>query len=220
MEADDATFQKKAVGGKADGADLVGGVEGDSGKTSRGQWCGLVDRGSPGSLALGRPPVPNAELRAPGPGPIRKVGWQPLATARLAGQLVALHTDSAKTYKAVETKVVLHDVVVRKKKKVFAQRKAVWPKPRYVGLAKHTLPSGRKLRVKSGTQVIDRAWGFLKKLVGPVCTSPGSPALVRKIRAAQFAHWSRGQSLWARTGVAFRARRDVGGEHVEKEQAQ
>ena len=105
-------------------------------------------------------------------------------------------------------------------RKVFAQGKAVWLKPRHVGLVKHTLPSGRKLRVKSGTQVIDRAWGFLKKLVGPVSTSPGSPALVRKIRAAQFAYWSRGQSLWARTGVAFRARKDVGGEHVGKEQAQ
>ena len=63
VEADEATFDKKVVNGQLHWE----------------QWCGIVQRGKPQTLVLHRLKPVISKLRAPGPGAIRKVEWQPLA---------------------------------------------------------------------------------------------------------------------------------------------
>ncbi len=55
-------------------------------------------------------------MRAPGPGPIRKRDWAPLARRHLEGKKVILHTDGARAY-TLKVPGVLHDNVVHMKKK-------------------------------------------------------------------------------------------------------
>ena len=57
---------------------------------------------------------------------------------------------------------VLRDRVVHKKTKAEVRGKTVWAKPKYVETKTHKLPGGQTLKVKTGTQVIDRAWRFIK----------------------------------------------------------
>ena len=53
---------------------------------------------------------------------------------------------------------VVHDSVRHSKKRVKVGRKWVWKKPTYTKLVTHVLPdTKKKLRVKTGTQIIDRA---------------------------------------------------------------
>ncbi|CAE7252415.1 unnamed protein product, partial [Symbiodinium necroappetens] len=83
-----------------------------------------------------------------------------------------------------------------------APGKKVWKPPTFVRLAKHKLPNGRKITVKAGTQVIDRAWRFLKERVKiNQNTKTGSHQLTAKIRAAQYEYWQRGKDMWASTGT-------------------
>lgn len=84
---------------------------------------------------------------------------------------VILRTDAAKSYKC-KIPGVVHDNVVRCKKKVKIHGKWKWQAPNYVRIVAHKVP-GQKglLRCKAGPQVIDRAWRFLKDraaLVGEV----------------------------------------------------
>ena len=73
-----------------------------------------------------------------------------------------LRTDGAKSYKA-KVEGVLHDCVVRQKKRVKVPGKYVWQNRRNVTIAKHTDPTtGKLMKVKSGTQIVDRAWRFMK----------------------------------------------------------
>jgi hypothetical protein len=55
-------------------------------------------------------------VRAPGPGPIRKRDWAPLARRHLEGKKVILHTDGARAY-TLKVPGVVHDNVVHMKKK-------------------------------------------------------------------------------------------------------
>ena len=112
-----------------------------------------------------------AKRRAPGPGPIRKRDWAPKASRWLKHRRVILHTDGARSYK-LKIDGVLHDWVVRKKKRVKLGGKWVWLKPAFTKIRYHNVPDQSKPRgtkrlwVKCGTQVIDRAWGELRRAVG------------------------------------------------------
>ncbi|CAK0910510.1 unnamed protein product, partial [Prorocentrum cordatum] len=94
------------------------------------QWGGLVERGRPNTLVLTRLDPCTTKRRAPGPGPIRKRDWKPIAKRHLENREVVLHTDGAKAYKLKIPKV-LHDNVVHMKKKVTLRGVTRWIKPKY-----------------------------------------------------------------------------------------
>ena len=102
------------------------------------QWGGIVERGQPHTLALFRLHPKMTKARAPGPGPIQKSDWTPIATRFLKNKQVILHTDGARTYK-LHVPGVLRDNVVHKKKRVLVQGKYTWVKPHYTKVTSHTL---------------------------------------------------------------------------------
>ena len=56
------------------------------------------------------------------------------------------------------------------------------------------------LKVKAGTQHIDRAWNVLKEhLRLNQHVKAGAQAICRRIRAAQYEYWFRGQDMWHHT---------------------
>eukprot|EP00438_Fugacium_kawagutii_P027388 Skav208435 [mRNA] locus=scaffold1952:79215:80105:+ [translate_table: standard] len=166
----------------------------------REQWSGLLQRGKPKTLVLNKLKPMMTVKRAPGPAAIRKVDWKPLGVKHLQDRKVVLHSDSARSYK-LKLSGVVHDAVVHCKKRVKVNGKHQWVKPKYTRVTCHKLPGGKKLKVKAGTQHIDRAWRFLKDRL-PVNQSllPGSCALHAKIRSAQYEYWHRGDDLWLGTG--------------------
>ncbi|OLP77238.1 hypothetical protein AK812_SmicGene42719 [Symbiodinium microadriaticum] len=90
---------------------------------------------------------------------------------------VLLHTDSACAYKA-KTRGVLHASVVHGPQEAPG-----------VG------------RWKVGTQVVDRAWKFIKsRLTLNQNSKVGSTVLISEVRSAQFEYWHRGRDMWERTG--------------------
>ena len=165
------------------------------------QWCGLVERGRPETLVLHRLKPNLTPKRAPGPGPIRKIEWRPLAKKHLEHRKIIFHTDSARSYK-LKLEDVYHDHVVHQKKRVKVKGKWTWRLPTYVKTVVHELPDGQKLRVKAGTQVIDRCWRYLKdRIVINQYSRAGSSALRAKLRSAQWCYWHRNDDLWLQTGV-------------------
>ena len=186
VEADEATFDKKVINKQVQWE----------------QWCGLVQRGKPNTLVLHRLHPVLAQLRAPGPGAIRKVEWQPLAKKWLGDRRVVLHTASAKSY-CTRVPGVLHDRVVHKKQRVKIAGKFKWIAPKYVELKRHRLPGTKKvLQVKSGTQIIDRCWKFLKDRLGINQSCRVSSMHLRmKLRSAQYEYWLRGKDLWIHSGT-------------------
>ena len=62
------------------------------------------------------------------------------------------------------------------------------------------LPTGQKIKVKSGTQIIDRFWRHLRSHLQYTARAPGNPIMTRKTRAAQWSYWPRGENLWNSTG--------------------
>ena len=193
VEADETTFDRQNMGAFA---------ENKAAPIAWEQWCGLVKRGHPESLVLHRLNPKMSEARAPGPGAIRKVEWTPLANKWLKDKEVVLHTDAAKSYKCKISGVV-HDNVVHCKKKVLIHGKWKWQAPNYVRIVPHKVP-GKKglLRCKAGTQVIDRAWRFLKDRVQiNQASRVGSAALRAKLRSAQYEYWYRNRDMWIATGT-------------------
>ena len=165
------------------------------------QWCGLVERGRPETLVLHRLKPNLTPKRAPGPGPIRKIEWRPLAKKHLEHRKIIFHTDSARSYK-LKLEDVYHDHVVHQKKRVKVKGKWTWRLPTYVKTVVHELPDGQKLHVKAGTQVIDRCWRYLKdRIVINQYSRAGSSALRAKLRSAQWCYWHRNDDLWLQTGV-------------------
>lgn len=162
------------------------------------QWGGLVERGRPKTLTLFRLQPSTTNPRSPGPGPIRRREWLPIANKSLKDRQVILHTDGAKAYK-VSLPGVVHDNVVHKKKRVLINGKQTWVRPHYTKLFTHTLPNGKKIRVKAGTQIIDRFWGHVRAYLKHAARLVGSCALKRKIRAAQWTYWHKGENLWSAT---------------------
>ena len=112
---------------------------------------------------------------------VRKTEWQPIGRKYLEGRNIIFHTDSARSYKTRLNKVV-HDNVVRCKKKVRVNGKWTWQMPKYVKVTTHTLPgTNKKVKAKAGTQIVDRAWRYIKdRLSLNQSTRPGS----RLIRAS------------------------------------
>ena len=90
--------------------------------------------------------------RAPGPGPIRKVEWSPIANCVLKGRKVVLRTDSAKSYK-LKAEGVLHDRVIHCNKRVKVNGSWKLKMPTYVKIISHKDPQRFK---------VNRAWRFLK----------------------------------------------------------
>lgn len=90
-------------------------------------------------------------------------------------------------------------------KRMKVRGKFTWQAPVYVRIASHKCPkTGKKIRVKAGTQVIDRAWRFLKDRVHVQSNSKvGSATLKAQIRSAQYEYWHMGQDLWQLTGSLF-----------------
>jgi hypothetical protein len=167
------------------------------------QWGGIVERGAPESLVLFRLNPAKTKRRAPGPGPIRKRDWAPLARKWLKGRSVILHTDGARSYK-LKVDGVKHDWVVHSRKSVTINGVQRWVKPHYSKLRWHMVEDGaqkKKLWVKSGTQIIDRCWQGLRKHLGTLSTGPKSKALTHKVRSFQWEYWNRGEDLWLQTGV-------------------
>jgi len=161
-------------------------------------WPGA--KGKPETLILTRLNPGLTVRRAPGPGPISKHDWTPLGKKHLAGKNIIFHTDSARAYK-LRLPDVLHGSVVHKKKRVKKSGKWVWTKPTFVKIVTHKLPGGKALKVKAGTQHIDRCWKFIKERV---CKGTHSRAdrkrLQFKIRAAQYEYWYHGADMWKCTG--------------------
>ena len=199
VEADEATFDKRNIANVLEFQHLV---KSKKGTIMWEQWGGIIQRGRPTSLVLRRLTPKVTVLRAPGPGAIRRVEWKALANEFLCDRKVVLHTDSAKSYK-LKVPGVLHDRVVHCKKRVKVQGKWRWQQPHYVRLVKHKLPGskGKTLTVKSGTQIIDRVWRFLKERVRVnQHTKAGSALLRAKLRSAQYDYWHRNMDMWVATG--------------------
>ena len=193
VEADETTFDRKDLKALAPDKNLPIVWE---------QWRGLVKRGDPKSLVLKRLVPRMSEKCAPGPGAIRKVEWAPLAKTYLQDKQVILHTDAAKTYK-MHIPGVVHDNVIHAKKRVKINGKWRWQNPSYVRIVTHKVPGVKKpIKCKAGTQIIDRAWKFLKdRLPLNQNCKVGSAALRAKLRSAQYEYWHKNDDLWLATGV-------------------
>ena len=172
------------------------------------QWGGLVERGAPQTLVLFKLKPVKTKKRAPGPGPITKRDWKPISTKWLKGRKVILHTDGARTYK-MDIDGVEHDYAVHKEKKVTIKGRTFWMKPKFSKVFYHNVETigGKSVRlwVKTGTQIIDRAWGMLRNHVGRLNTGPNSVALNHRIRSFQWEYWNRGKDMWIATGDMIQA---------------
>ena len=199
VEADEATFDKRDISNCLEFKHLI---KSPNATIMWEQWAGIVQRGRPETLILYKLQPKITVKRAPGPGAIRRIEWKGLAAKWLLNRKVVLHTDSAKSYK-LKVSGVLHDRVVHCKKRVKIQGKWTWRAPHYVRIVKHKLPGGKgkTLNVKSGTQIIDRCWRFLKERVRVnQHTKCGSALLRAKLRSAQYEYWHRTDDLWVATG--------------------
>ena len=119
-----------------------------------------------------------------------------IANQILKGRKIILHTDSS--YK-LKVPGVLHDRVGHCKKRAKVKGKWQWQLPRYVQTVTHQIPGkkGRTMKVKSGTQIVDRGWRFLKEHVQVNQHSKAGSKLLRaKLRSAQYEYWNRGKDLW------------------------
>ena len=158
VEVDEATFDKKTLEPWE-----VSDADQNAGKnTLWEQWGGLVQRGCPKTLVLVKLNPAVTVPRAPGPGAMRKIDWKPLAHKYLKNRRVILHSDSARSYR-MKVPGMLHDAVIHQKKRVKRAGKWVWKKPTFVKVSSHKLPDGRTIKTKAGTQIIDRAWRFIKE---------------------------------------------------------
>ena len=72
-------------------------------------------------------------------------------------------------------------------------------KPHFTKVFNLKVPGGGKLRVKSGTQIIDRFWGHVRAHAKYAPRVPGNQVLRRKIRSAQFTYWHKNQNAWKAT---------------------
>lgn len=194
VEGDEASFAKTDISNIDDSVDSQKPVLWE-------QWCGLIERGRPESLILERLKPPTTEKRAPGPGPIRKVEWQPLGKKYLEGRNIIFHTDSARSYKT-RIEGVKHDNVVHCKKRVKVNGKWKWQMPNYVKVTTHTVDKNKTLKTKAGTQIIDRAWRYIKdRLSLNQSTRAGSKLIRAQIQGAQFQYWMKNEDPWKATCV-------------------
>ena len=167
------------------------------------QWSGIVQRGAAHTLVLTRLNPKKTGVRAPGPGAIRKQEWKSLAQKYLMNRNVILHTDGAKSYRQYIAGM-LHDWAVHQKKLVVKHGVRTWLKPKYSVVVAHTLPNSSTLRVKSGSQIIDRFWSHLRTFTKSRSrASPGTQSLRRRVRMAQWTYWHHSKALWSHAGRAI-----------------
>ena len=189
-EVDEVSTKKKLVwrpptnpGQKATAA--VARMEWDS-------WLGMQERGKPESLVLIQLPKRLTKPAAPGPGPITKEMWTPIAKKLLENRKIILHTDGARAYR-VRVQGMRRDSVIHKKKKV----NGVWKKPKFAKPNTHVLPDGTKIRCMMGTQTIDGLWKHLRQQIKDISTSG---PYVSRIRHFQWRWWRKGKDLWKEAG--------------------
>ena len=115
------------------------------------------------TLALFRLNPIKTKKRSPGPGPFRSGDWKHIAERMLKNRQIILHTDGADPTNLPY--LGSHDNVVHKRKKVQVRGKTMWIKPHYTKVCSHKLPDGKVLKVKAGTQIVDRFWGHLRSYV-------------------------------------------------------
>ena len=195
VEADEVDLRKEEVAG-----------DGNIKKAQWNQWGGIVQRGKPSSLVLFKTTAKQTKFRAPGPGPISKRDWTPMANKWLKGRWVFIHTDGARSYKLGMNRKrtldgVIHDYVVHKKKKIGGK----WTTPKYVQLFQHTMPDKSVVYTKGGTQIIDRFWRTLRKHLEGRSPSVNRVGFENRVRAAQWEYWNMGTDLWAKTGEMLRS---------------
>ena len=85
------------------------------------------------------------------------------------------------------------------KKRVKINGKWVWRNPVYSKKFVHKLPNGSKITVKAGTQIIDRAWRFIRAKLTGFSKKPGSNSFAAAVRSAQWLYWNRDKDLWVET---------------------
>ena len=139
--------------------------------------------------------------RAPGPGAIRKTEWNPIANEVLLDRRLILYSDSAKSYNE-KVRGVLHDKVVHCMQRMKVNGKFRWLNPKHADIVTHQILGAQKtLKVKSGSQISDRVWRFLKDriLMNQHCKA-GSSLLRGKLRSVQYEYWFKNQDLWLATG--------------------
>ena len=122
------------------------------------------------------------------------------------GDVFVLHSDKARSHKAIFPRV-LHDAVRHSKKKVKVKGTWILKKPVYTKVWYHKLPDGKTLKVKAGTQIIDRAWRFIRSHLTGISARPGSVRLEAAVRSAQWLYWNRNADLWVKTGEMLKANR-------------
>ena len=198
VEADEATFDKRDISRSINFKHLL---KDKNCPVLWEQWAGIIQRGRPHTLVLRKLTPKLTVKRAPGPGAVRRIEWKGIAEQLLANRKVVLHTDSAKSYR-LKLPGVLHDRVIHCKKRVKVKGKMQWQLPKYVQIVSHKVPgTKRTLQVKSGTQIVDRCWKFLKERVQVnQHTKAGSSLLRAKLRSAQYEYWHRGSDLWLECG--------------------
>ena len=186
VEADEASFAKKRC-------------EDEDGEPTNllewEQWAGIIERGRPESLMLFKTNSSQTNLRAPGPGAIKKTDWAAVAQRHLKGRNIVLHTDKARSY-TMKVPGVLHDAVRHSKKVVMRKGKRVMLQPTYTRLSTHKLPNGKLLHTKAGSQIIDRAWRFIREHVKGNTMTPNLASTAAAVRSAQWFYWNRGKDLW------------------------
>lgn len=159
------------------------------------QWCGVLQRGSRKSLRMFRLDPAMTVARAPGPGPIRSPEWAAIARDHLENRNVALHTDGARSYKLAVAGMV-HDHVVHMKRRIRVNGRFVWSKPFFTKVYKHELPNGEILTCVGGTQTIDRFWRNVRANMRGRSPGVGTIAFERRVRAAQWDYWHKGEPMW------------------------
>eukprot|EP00971_Amphidinium_carterae_P310920 6178824-Amphidinium_carterae.1 len=123
-----------------------------------------MERGRPETLLLIQLPVRKTRPPSPGPGPLRKTDWKPIALQYLEGSHIILHSYSAKAHDMPSEDVVRDRVplrVVHQPKKV----KGRWLMPKDTYFHSIDLGSGQQVSVVAGTQYIDGMWGHLHSCV-------------------------------------------------------
>eukprot|EP00971_Amphidinium_carterae_P311873 6199272-Amphidinium_carterae.1 len=116
--------------------------------------------------------------RSPGPGPLLKADWLPIANQYLSGRNIVLNTDSAKAYD-MEVEGVKHTSVRHSWKKVGG----VWQKTTYA-----ITEEGEELTVHKGTQTIDGLWKWLH--LGCASIGGSDPDRIESlVRVAQWRYW-------------------------------
>eukprot|EP00971_Amphidinium_carterae_P303818 6036872-Amphidinium_carterae.1 len=152
---------------------------------------------APQTLVLRKTNASITKPRAPGPGAIKKIDYKEIADHYLKNRHVVLHTDATRAYK-LRVPVVVHDSVRHCKKKMKVG-KWKWVKPVYTKLTTHRLPDGTKLKTKAGSQILDRAWQFIKDHLDGLHIIRGSGKSELAIRSAQWLYWNRNSDTWLAT---------------------